>query len=178
MKKAKQRTKHQVILLTIPILVGTIFACAPAQSIETSQAGSESAIIHSGRETIAQQPTAPESTNAPATPVSAAPAASAKKNYGLSALPLRVCSIVTGTIVGTPVCMWRCSVWEEKYATKGMVGDTDDKFLQAAAGTFWLPLGAMTGVCEAPLSALKRSYANSDKPFSKDQFSLGHIDWK
>jgi hypothetical protein len=74
--------------------------------------------------------------------------------------------------------MVRCSAWEEKYATRGMVGDTDDKFLQAAAGTFWFPLGVMTGVCEAPFSALKRSYTNSDKPFGKDQFSLGHIDWK
>jgi|SRR5271156_1807860 len=176
MKKANQRTKYQVMLLTAA-LSGAISGCAQAQSAENSQIGPESAMIQAGSENIAQQPTASDSSNAPAS-AAPAPSAPAKKHYGLSALPLRVCSIVTGTIVGTPVCMLRCSVWEEKYATKGMVGDTDDKFLQTAAGTFWLPLGAMTGVCEAPFSALKRSYANSDKPFSKDQFSLGHIDWK
>ncbi len=181
MNESSMKRKNFSVLLTASITLGISVGALPAMADgNTQNLESELKSPQIVAESAAPQPTNDAGStgangNSNTTPTAGNPG---KKHFGLSALPMRVCSIVAGTVVGTPVCMVRCSIWEEKYATRGMVGDTDDKFLQVAAGTAWVPLGLLTGIPEAPFSALKRSYINSDKPFSKDQFSLGHIDWK
>jgi hypothetical protein len=89
-----------------------------------------------------------------------------------ASVPKRILGAVVGTVVGTPICFVRGSIADEKSAIQGMVGDTDNKVALYSAGAFWLPFGIATGFLSSPFCALKHSMSNTDKPFSKEQFSL------
>lgn len=91
----------------------------------------------------------------------------------LGELPKRALGVVCGTIVGTPVNVIRRPIAEEKYGIRSMVKDTEKKRLTIPAAIFYFPFAVTVGVLESPASALKRSVLNADKPFSKEQFSLG-----
>jgi hypothetical protein len=98
-----------------------------------------------------------------------------KSSSGMARLPIKVLGFVTGAIVGTPICMVRKSIDEQKYAIDGIVGDHDTKVWKFCAGTFWLPFSVVTGVAESPVSSTFISFKNSDKPFSKSQFSIADV---
>ncbi len=96
------------------------------------------------------------------------------KSASAASAPKRVLGTVIGTFVGTPICAVRRIAYNEKYGLHGMIGDTDNKLAIVSAGTFWLPFSVVIGVAEAPCYSFKHSICNNDKPFSKEQFSLGN----
>jgi hypothetical protein len=79
---------------------------------------------------------------------------------------------ITGLIVGTPVCMVRQTINEDKLATKDMTGANQEKKNVVTASTCWAPFSAVQAVLEAPFYALNNTLVNYDKPFSKEQLSL------
>jgi hypothetical protein len=89
-----------------------------------------------------------------------------------ASIPKRILGAVVATVVGTPVCFVRGAIADEKGGIQGMVGDTENKVALVSAGAFWLPFGLTTGFLSAPFSSFKHSMCNTDKPFSKEQFSL------
>jgi hypothetical protein len=74
--------------------------------------------------------------------------------------------VLTGVVVGTPVCMVRKPMDEDKYAVSDLTGNSKK------GRAVWAPFSAVQGVLEAPFYALNNSLVNYDKPFSKEQFSL------
>jgi len=109
--------------------------------------------------------------NAPAT--NSATKAPEKKPFSLGRLPAYVAGIATGAFVGMPISAVRRFAWEEKQGIQGLVGDSKNKVAIYSAGAFWLPFSALLGACEAPVMGPVNSLRYSDRPFSKDQFSLG-----
>lgn len=91
---------------------------------------------------------------------------------GGASFPARVAGVVAGTFVGTPVCIVRKSIDEEKYGIQGIVGNTNSKMKKVAAGAFWLPFSVVTGFVESPVCAAVNSLRTNDKPFSKSQFAI------
>ena len=91
-----------------------------------------------------------------------------------ASLPKKALGLVVGAIVGTPVCVVRKTIDEEKYGINGMIGTSDKKSAQVAAGIFWAPFALFTGTVESPVYATIHSL-NADEPFSKEQFSLGDV---
>jgi hypothetical protein len=103
---------------------------------------------------------------------SGAPTAGTASSSPPASVPKRILGAVVGTVVGTPICFVRGSIADEKGAIQGMVGDTENKVALYSAGAFWLPFGIATGFLSSPFCSLKHSMSNTDKPFSKEQFSL------
>ncbi len=97
------------------------------------------------------------------------------KKINWATLPFKSVAFAVGAVVGTPICMARKIVDEEKDGIKGCVGDTDKQHMRIIAGMFWLPFAATVGAAEAPVYSTINSLVNADKPFSKDQFSLGEM---
>jgi hypothetical protein len=103
---------------------------------------------------------------------SGVPTAGAASSSLPASVPKRILGAVVGTVVGTPICFVRGTIADEKSAVEGMVGDTENKVALYSAGAFWLPFGIATGFLSSPFCSLKHSMSNTDKPFSKEQFSL------
>jgi hypothetical protein len=99
----------------------------------------------------------------------------AKKSFSIGQLPVYLAGIATGAAVGMPVSLVRRSIWEEKQGIQGLCGDSKNKLAIISAGAFWLPFSAFLGAAEAPVMGPVNSLKNYDKPFSKDQFSLGAL---
>jgi hypothetical protein len=91
---------------------------------------------------------------------------------GWTSVPKRTLGFFAGAVVGTPVCVVRKFKDEEINGTRGIAGDTSNPLLLIPAGAFWLPLALLYTGMEAPAYAIKNSWM-ADKPFSKEQFSLG-----
>jgi hypothetical protein len=100
---------------------------------------------------------------------------SVKKSFSLARLPVYIAGIATGAAVGMPISLVRRCIWEEKQGIQGLVGDSQNKVAIVSAGVFWLPFSAFLGAAEAPVMGPVNSLKNYDKPFSKEQFSLGAI---
>jgi hypothetical protein len=98
-----------------------------------------------------------------------------KEPANWSAVPKKTLALVVSSFAGVPIAMVRRYAHAEVDGAHGMVGDTENKFLLIPAGILWLPFAACLGVMEAPGCALKNSFYNFDKPFSKEQFSLGEM---
>ena len=92
---------------------------------------------------------------------------------GIAAIPKKALGFICGAAVATPVSLVRRIIAEDKEGIKGMVGETDNKFSQVAAGSFWFPFSMILGACEAPLYGPLNSLVNVNKPFSKEQMGLG-----
>jgi hypothetical protein len=96
----------------------------------------------------------------------------------LAAAPLNIIGIACGAIVGTPICFARKLPQEISEGAHGIVGSITDhksKFLLVPAGFVWLPCAGFVSLLEAPVYAWKDAYM-AEKPFSKEQFSLGKLD--
>ena len=83
--------------------------------------------------------------------------------------------VVLGTFVGMPIAAVRKSVDEEKEGIRYMAGQTDQKVVLVPIGLFWAPLAILTGVLEAPIYGPMDAFKHYDKPFSREQFSLGDL---
>ena len=92
---------------------------------------------------------------------------------GLRNLPMKLVAVTCGTIVGTPVAMFRRSCSETVAATKDLTGETSNPILLGLAGTFGLPAGVLSGTLQGPFYAMYNSWTN--EPFGKDSFSLGDM---
>lgn len=123
-----------------------------------------------------------------ASPASAPPAAAATtpatapapKSMGarVASWPLCIAGFTCGTVVGTPICFVRKLPSEVKNLAHGFVGsitDHESKFFLIPVGIFWLPFAGTAALMEAPVYAFKDAYM-AEKPFSKEQFSLGQLD--
>ncbi len=95
-----------------------------------------------------------------------------KKSSRSSSLPMKVVGVVSGFVIGTPVCAVRKPIAEEKYGVNQMVNDDPKGRHLFPFAVFWAPFALITGVLEAPFSAAKISCQNYDNPFSKEQFGL------
>ncbi len=80
--------------------------------------------------------------------------------------------VVTGLVVGTPVCAIRKPIDEDKYAIADLTGNSKKARAVVPTAVLWAPFAGVAGLLEAPFYALNNSLVNSDKPFSKEQFSL------
>ena len=98
-----------------------------------------------------------------------------KSDFSIMSIPKYTAGIITGTIVGVPVNLVRRTIWEEKLGIKGLCGDSTNKFAQVSAGAFWLPFSLFLAGCETPVCSPVTSLRYYDKPFSKEQFSLGPL---
>lgn len=119
-----------------------------------------------------------DSTPLRGTSPAAAPApstSSSKKSFSIGRLPVFIAGVATGAFVGMPISLVRRFIWEEKQGIQGLVGDSTNKAAIVSAGAFWLPFSALLGCSEAPVMGPVNSIKNYDKPFSKEQFSLGAI---
>ena len=94
------------------------------------------------------------------------------------AMPKTIAGFCAGVIVGMPVCFVRKLPGEINDGAHGLVSsltdDDDHKLLLVPAAVLWLPAASLTSFASAPANAVKNAY-KADKPFSKEQFSLG--DW-
>ncbi len=123
------------------------------------------------------KPQAPAQAPAASIQSAGAPAASksTKKPFTAGRLPLYLAGIAAGACLGMPVSLVRRTIWEEKQGIQGLCGDSTNKVAIVSAGAFWLPFSAFLGAVEAPVMGPVNSLRNYDKPFSKDQFSLGAL---
>ncbi|MBX9724478.1 MAG: hypothetical protein K2X81_23915 [Candidatus Obscuribacterales bacterium] len=88
--------------------------------------------------------------------------------------PLMVLGVPAGFVAGTPICFLRRFAHDEASGTRGIVGESNNKMLLLPAGAVYLPFAIFTSFVEAPVYAFRNSWM-ADKPFSKDQFSLGEM---
>jgi hypothetical protein len=110
----------------------------------------------------------------------AATPAAAPKSMGarIASWPLCIAGFTCGTIVGTPICFVRKLPAEVRNLAHGFVGsitEKESKLLLIPVGIAWLPFAGTAALMEAPVYAFKDAYM-AEKPFSKEQFSLGELD--
>lgn len=96
-----------------------------------------------------------------------------KSSSALASFPLRLIGVAAGFAIGTPICGIRKPIDEEKYGVDDMTGGSDKKRTVIPAKIFWAPFAVVSGALEAPFFAFNNALVNYDKPFSKEQFSLG-----
>jgi hypothetical protein len=128
-------------------------------------------------------PLVPATASAPArasAPAAASTSALPSQKLGarIASLPLFIAGCACGTVVGTPICFVRKFPSEFHNLAYGFVGsitDNKSKWLSIPAGIAWLPFSGTATLMEAPVYAFKDAYM-AEKPFSKEQFSLGQID--
>lgn len=93
--------------------------------------------------------------------------------------PKAIAGLCTGFVIGIPICFARKLPQETKEGAHGIVGsivkDGNNKFLLVPATLIYLPAACVFLTLEAPSYALRDAYM-ADKPFSKEQFSLGELD--
>jgi hypothetical protein len=96
----------------------------------------------------------------------------------LVAWPKAIAGFCAGAIVGTPICFVRkfpSEVTQGAHGFVGSLGSNDNKkLLFVPACVAWLPVAGVVSAMEAPGFALKDAYT-AEKPFSKEQFSLGDL---
>jgi hypothetical protein len=97
----------------------------------------------------------------------------------LANVPVCAAGFCTGFVVGTPVCFARKLKQEVSEGAHGLVGsivtDNNNPALLVPAGIFWFPAAMFVAGMEAPAYAWRDAWM-ADKPFSKEQFSLGNLD--
>ena len=61
-------------------------------------------------------------------------------------------------------------------STKTIAGDKGNPLVTGMAALAGVPFGIFTGTLEGSYYGMKNAAMNTDKPFSKDAFSLGDLD--
>ncbi|HNB24505.1 MAG TPA: hypothetical protein PKZ32_18945 [Candidatus Melainabacteria bacterium] len=91
-------------------------------------------------------------------------------------LPVKVVAFGTTAVVGTPVAVVRMSAKNSCESTKSIAGDKGNPLVTGMAALAGVPFGIFTGTLEGSYYGMKNAAMNTDKPFSKDAFSLGDLD--
>ncbi len=89
-----------------------------------------------------------------------------------SSFAKKIIGVVTGVVVGAPVCAVRKPLDEDKYAIADLTGNSKKGRAVIPTAVLWAPFACVEGILEAPFFAINNSLVNYDKPFSKEQFSL------
>lgn len=94
-------------------------------------------------------------------------------------LPVRLASLGTGIVVGTPVATVRHTIERVPQCTKMIAADLngeDDPCTLVFSSLPGIPAGITMGLLEGIQDGLKNSYGNCvEKPFSSASMSLGEI---
>jgi hypothetical protein len=106
-------------------------------------------------------------------PASAGKTITSPKHYSIAT---KLLGVATGIIVGTPICMVRKPLDEDKYAVADLTGNSHNGRAVVPTAALWAPFAAAQGILEAPFWAVNNSLVNYKKPFSKNQFSLVNPD--
>ena len=120
---------------------------------------------------------APSNAFADAQQSNSPPAKSVKSHW--KTVPISLAGFSIGVVVGTPICFVRKLPQEAKRGAFGLAqsirDNTQNKMLIYPAGALWLPAATFVSVLESPGYAFRDAYL-AEKPFSKEQFSLGTLD--
>jgi hypothetical protein len=143
----------------IPVLAATVFVLSISQAIASSDGLPIQSVADS---------TNPVSGDASKPATTGRTIATTKH----SCFATKFLGVVTGIIVGTPICMVRKPLDEDKYAVADLTGTSNKGRAVAPTAVLWAPFAGVQGILEAPFWAVNNSLVNYDKPFSKDQFSL------
>ena len=107
------------------------------------------------------------------------PAATKNSPSSTSNALLMVPGFVAGFFVGMPIYFVRKLPHDIAEQTHGIVGtvvkDENNKVLAVPALAFALPMAAIVVALETPVCSLHNAWM-AEKPFSKEQFSLGDLD--
>jgi hypothetical protein len=152
-----------IIRRSFSVLAATVFALSISQAIASSDAPeSQSGAYSPGPVGVVA-----------VKPASAGKTITSPKH---SSIATKFLGVITGIVVGTPICMVRKPVDEDKYAVADLTGNSNKGRAVAPTATLWAPFAAVQGILEAPFWAVNNSLVNYNKPFSKDQFSLVKAD--
>lgn len=90
-------------------------------------------------------------------------------------LPVKVVAFGTTAVVGTPVAVVRMTAKNSCESTKSIAGDKGNPLMTGMAALAGVPFGIFTGTLEGGYYGMKNAAMNTDKPFSKDAFSMGDL---
>jgi len=97
----------------------------------------------------------------------------------LKSAPAALAGFCAGAALGMPICFVRYMGRETMNDAHGLIGsvmtDNNNPWLLVPAGIFCSPFAALVTAVETPVYACKNAYM-ADKPFSKEQFSLGTLE--
>lgn len=90
-------------------------------------------------------------------------------------MPIKGASVATSMVIGVPVAIIRKSAENTKDQTKKIAGDNANPVMTGLSALVGLPIGLVSGTIDGSQAGFKNSL-KCDKPFSKEQFSLGDLD--
>ncbi len=90
-------------------------------------------------------------------------------------MPLKGASVATSMVIGIPVAIVRKSAEATKEQTKKVAGDKANPVMTGFSALVGMPIGIMSGTIDGTKKGFKNSL-KCDKPFTKEQFSLGDLD--
>ena len=90
-------------------------------------------------------------------------------------MPMKGASVATSMVVGIPVAIVRKSTEATKDQTKKVAGDNANPVMTGFSALVGLPIGIMSGTIDGSRTGFKNAL-KCDKPFTKEQFSLGDLD--
>ena len=97
----------------------------------------------------------------------------------LARVPLHLVGFCFGSVIGVPICFARKLPQEIKEGGEGLAGsikeNSDNKLLLYPSMAVWLPCALVLTSLEAPFYSIKDAWM-AERPFSKEQFSLGELD--
>ncbi|HEY9786471.1 MAG TPA: hypothetical protein V6D17_13775 [Candidatus Obscuribacterales bacterium] len=90
-------------------------------------------------------------------------------------VPVKLVSFSAGALVGTPIAVVRMTSKNTVQATKDISGKDANPIKVGFASLLGLPIGVVTGTVEGGYYGMENAAIHTDKPFSKEQFSLGEL---
>lgn len=104
------------------------------------------------------------------------PACADDSAKGVAMIPVRLVAFATGAVIGTPIAILRKTAENTSGMSGQLAGDDGNPALRGAAALVVLPFAVFKGGLEGAYYGTANSWANSsEKPFSKDSFSLGEM---
>ncbi|MBX9690482.1 MAG: hypothetical protein K2X27_27450 [Candidatus Obscuribacterales bacterium] len=96
---------------------------------------------------------------------------------GVAMIPVRLLAFATGAVVGTPIAVVRKTASNTTEMSGELSGKSDNPLLRGGSALVILPFAVFKGGLEGLYMGTANSWKNSsEKPFSKDSFSLGDMD--
>lgn len=88
-------------------------------------------------------------------------------------MPLKAVSVAAAVVVGTPIAIARKIGNNTVDMTKNVAGDDNNPVMTGLSGIVAAPIGVVAGAVEGSYYGVSNAVTNVDKPFSKEQMSLG-----
>jgi hypothetical protein len=165
------------------LLLGTISLCftcssALAQSEHPEYSDSSTIPAVSAVAPAADSSTSAHKESASGPAVSKSAADTAKNSEPVSGIK-KWSAFGTGFVLGTPIAMVRRTISQDVVGAGEMpvIGKSKNRVKIWTARAVLLPVCAVGGLVQGPMYSLEQSKKfSSTTPFSKDSFSLGHMD--